>query len=124
MLRICTLLPLCLALLAITGCGRRENTSDQTYSTPDRVESAVDASAVSDTLQVVEFVVMESTAELRCNVFRPARIVVEYPAAQGTKTLELDVSPPPENAPPTDNPIILEDFNTDSGGKVVIKPKG
>ena len=105
---------LCLCLAMIAGCGKGTETPTLT---PEHIESLIDASAVADVLEVTSSRSLRATTlELHCSVSRAASIVVEFPSSGGTKTIEMEVSPPTAA-------IIVDGLDPKGGGKIVIRPK-
>ena len=113
------MLALCLALAAVAGCGKGGGGGGGSQPTVITEEQAanvvVDTSAVSDILEVEELRPMGPMLEVSCSVSRRATIVVEYPAAEGTRTTEVDVAPPAAV-------ITAVGFKAGTGQTIVIKP--
>ena len=101
--------------LFVSGCGGGGGRSVPDTAQQD-VQTQVDAGAVASILEVIGFQEMGTMVEIQCKVAKEADIVVEYPTADGPKTLEIHVAPPHAV-------ILAPGYSKDAGGKIVIKPK-
>ena len=107
-------LALCLAM--IVGCGGGTEGPEPPATMQD-MEKLVDLSAASEILELTGvFPLDPKTMEVRCDVLREAAIVVEYPSAEGTKTLEVQATPPRIA-------IVVPGFSAEGGEKIAIRPK-